>query len=333
MTRQVRQLMRLIDDLMDVARIARGTINVQLSPTAVNLAVEAAVEAVQPLVSAYGHRLTVSLPPQAILVNADAARLTQILSNLLNNAAKYTPKRGEIFVTVERTNGSVVMRVRDNGPGISSEQQREIFEPFRQMGRMLTRSHGGLGIGLMLAKRLTELQGGTISVHSEGVGRGAEFAVSLPVGACAAETVETGENPWLPTESDLPHLRVLVVDDLAESGETLARLLQQMGQQATAITSPSAALDWSLEHRPDIAFLDIAMPDMDGYELARRIRQCPELKKTMLVALTGFGQRRDRRKSLDCGFDHHMTKPATASSLAKLLRSVPQAQSNLQPVA
>jgi PAS domain S-box-containing protein len=329
MTRQVGQLVRLIDDLMDVSRITHGKITLRRGPVDVNQAVRNALEAAQPLITTFNHRLTVTLLDEPATVDADAARLTQIFSNLLNNAAKYTSRQGEISISVDRHNDQVVVRVRDNGPGVAAHELTEIFKPFRQIEGTLTRSQGGLGIGLMLAKQLVELHGGAIEVRSDGLGKGSEFVVSLPVLNHAEVTSKDDDARRTPAlTTGLGHHRVLVVDDLFESADTLAKLLHTLGQEASAVSSGAAALEWALANDPDVVFLDIAMPEVDGYEVARRMRRLPQLHDIVLVALTGFGQPGDRARAFEAGFDFYLTKPTNIDALQGLLRKLP-AESNL----
>lgn len=332
MSRQTRQLVRLIDDLMDVSRITRGKITLRRRRVDLNIAVKGAVEAAQPLVAAFEHRLSANLCDQPIIVDADAARLTQIFSNLLNNAAKYTDRGGEISVTVERRGDHGAVSVRDNGIGIPARMLTEIFEPFRQADATLTRSQGGLGIGLMLAKRLVEMHDGTIEARSDGPGCGSEFVVTFPA---LAETTAFGDDDENPAVGLPPLSRrtVLVVDDFLQSARLLAQLLGTMGQEAHALGSGTEALEWAIAHHPDMIILDVGMPEHDGYEVAGWIRQRPELSDVVLVALTGFGQRRDQDRAFEAGFNFHLTKPATKAALERLLRKLPERSCVATPAA
>ncbi len=322
--RQVEQLVRLIDDLMDVSRITRGKVVLRREPLSVDSLVSGAVEAVQPLIDAAHHRLTVTKSSEPIYVDGDGARLMQVLCNILNNAAKYTVRNGEISVVVERQDGNAVVRIRDNGPGIPPHMLSRIFERFHQSDRTLDRACGGLGIGLWLSRQFVELHGGTLEAKSEGASKGSEFVVTLPAiapppaGLEAAPPAHAGR----PGETTGTR-RILVVDDLRESGETLAMVLRSLGQDATSLNDGEAAIDWVLANRPDAVLLDIAMPMLDGYEVARRLRQHAELSDVMLVALTGYGQPGDRQRAFEAGFNVHLTKPVTTRNLRELLVKIP----------
>jgi len=331
-SRQVKQLIRLIDDLMDFSRIARGKSKLRRQAVDVAALIRDAVEAVQPLISTMSHRFSVEVPDQPVFVNGDAARLTQVFSNILNNAAKYTPRDGAVRVLVERDGDRAVIRVRDNGLGIPPQLLGAIFEAFRQVDSTLDRSQGGLGIGLTLARQFVELHGGTIEAHSAGVGQGSEFVVRLPALASVPDLVPTGVPAVAARDGRAPRPRrqvaevrhrVLVVDDLTESAETLASILKWMGHDAVALNEGPAAIDWILANHPDLVFLDIAMPGLDGYVVARRLRQHPELRATVLVALTGYGQQEDRRRALEAGFDFHLIKPMDIAALEDLLLKLP----------
>jgi PAS domain S-box-containing protein len=322
MSRQVQQLIHLIDDLMDLARITSGKIKLRRGAVDVATLIDRSVETVQPLLDAFGHQLTVTTPGEPIQVDGDVSRLTQVLSNILNNAAKYTPRNGVISIHAERRQDSAVLRIRDNGTGIPAQHLTTIFEAFRQADRTLERSQGGLGIGLTLARQLVELHGGTVEARSDGPGKGSEFIVTLPL--LAARQVEGGMAPPATKRRPLARRRILVVDDLNESADTLARVLRSMGQDATSLYDGESAIPWILEHQPDVVLLDIAMPGLDGYEVARRLREHEELSATLLVALTGYGQLDDRRRALEAGFDFHLTKPANIGNLEELLLNLPQ---------
>jgi PAS domain S-box-containing protein len=318
--RQLRHLIRLIDDLLDMSRITRGKINLRRQRVDLRDLVTAAAESVKPLIDARGHTLSISLPDEPVCVDGDADRLTQVFANILNNAAKYTGDGGEISVCAEVQDRAVV-RVRDNGPGIPRDMLHKIFEPFLQVDSTLDRSHGGLGIGLTLARQLIELHGGTIEARSEGPGAGSEFIVSLSA-APAAVSVHASDGARVRTAQAwaLSRQRILVVDDAPDVAETLATLLRAMGQEATALDDGVAAIGWILANRPDVVFLDIAMPCLDGYEIAREVRSHAELQDVVLVALTGYGQEGDRRKALEAGFNFHIAKPAHIDALRDVLR-------------
>lgn len=318
MTRQLRQMTRLIDDLLDLARITTGRMRLQCERIEVENMVSAAVEAIQPFITERQHNLKVTLPTEKLWVDADSARLAQILGNLLHNAAKYTEPHGQLSLTVEREGNDVLFRVRDNGPGISKEMLTKIFDLFTQIELTLDRSHGGLGIGLTLVRTLVELHGGNVTVSSEGLGQGSEFVVRLPL----AEAPEVSADASL-TESatvPLPTLRILVVDDVQASARTLGMMLRALGQNAMEVFDGASAIALATETPFDVIFLDIAMPGMDGLEVARRLRAIPELNSVTLVALTGFGQEEDRARSLEAGFNHHLIKPTSLDVLKEILQ-------------
>ncbi len=322
--RQVQQLIRLIDDLLDVSRISRGKINLQRQPVDVSTLVARAVESVEPQVDAAGHALRVSMPEEPLYVDGDEARLMQVFSNLLNNAVKYSVRRGEISVRVARDGPAAVVTIRDNGPGIPASMLEEIFEPFRQVDATLSRSHGGLGIGLWLARQLVRSHGGTIEARSDGPGRGSQFVISLPARA-APDTGQPAADPGDDSSAAAPiaRHRILVVDDLHESADTLVSVLRSRGQDASAVYDAHSAIEAVLAQHPDVVLLDIAMPGLDGYEVARRLRAHGELADVVLVALTGYGQQEDRRRAMEAGFDFHLTKPTNIGALEALLRRLP----------
>ena len=322
--RQVQQLVRLIDDLMDLSRISCGKVNLQRHPIDLRKVVAGAVETAQPNIVAGCHRLTVTTPDEPILIHGDMARLIQVFSNILMNAAKFTVRNGAVSLIAQVQGGQAIVRIRDNGPGIPASMLKEIFEAFHQVDPSHSRSQAGLGIGLWLARQVVELHGGTIAACSEGAGKGSEFIVTLPaLGRLPAEHKSDGP-AQTPAETD--HLachRILVVDDLRESAKTLAMVLRSMGQEATSLYDGNSAIDWIGANQPDAVFLDIAMPGLDGYEVARRLRTHPELNEVVLVALTGYGQPEDRTQSEKAGFNFHLTKPTSVSALRDLLLKLP----------
>ena len=320
--RQVRQLIRLIDDLLDVSRFTSGKIVLRRQSVELAEVIAAAVEGAHPLIEASEHKLSVSLPPTPIYVDADAARLTQVFTNLLNNAAKYTKPRGTISISAGRDRDRAVIRVRDNGVGIAPYMLAEIFKPFAQVDTSLDRAHGGLGIGLSLARQLIELHGGTIAAHSEGFDRGSEFVVVLPAVAAPPPVAAPAPATASPAEAPLECHRLLVVDDSRAGAETLTELLRSLGQDATALCDPTVAIEWMLSNLPEGAIIDIAMPGLDGYEVTRRVRAQPQLQHTFLIALTGYGQPEDKQRAFAAGFDWHLTKPASSEALRDLLRQL-----------
>lgn len=317
--RQVQHMARLLDDLLDMSRISQGKIELRKEPLNTADVVSRVAETLRPLVEERRQELTISLPHKPVRVEADPTRLEQIITNLLNNAAKYTDLGGHIWLTVERRDREVAFRVRDTGIGIAEEMLPKIFDLFVQAERRLDRSQGGVGIGLTLVKRLVELHGGTIEAISQGLGEGSEFVVRLPA---------LGEEPRSPGGSEqavessavaLPAYRVLVVDDNVDAADTLAILLQMMGQDVQVAHSGASGLALAQDFCPQVVFLDIGMPGMDGYEVCRRLRQQPGTEGAVVIALTGWGQDEDRRRSHDTGFDHHLVKPVEPDTLGELL--------------
>jgi PAS domain S-box-containing protein len=316
--RQIRQMTRLIDDLLDVSRITRGTVELREENVYLSSIVQSAVETARPLVDERGHRLTVDLPPTPTLLFVDPARLQQILSNLLNNAAKYTDMGGHIHVST-RVDGDVTISVKDNGAGLTPELREHIFDLFVQGPDSPARGRGGLGIGLTLVRRLAELHGGSVSARSDGAGKGSEFVVTLP-----ASVRRTAAATTAPATSSVDHaaaLRVLVVDDNVDAAESLAELLRDLGHSVRVAHDGPSAIDLALRLRPQLVLLDIGLPEMDGYEVARRLRS--QGVQSTLVALTGYGEARHRRLALDAGFDDHVTKPVDLHRLESLLKPLP----------
>jgi PAS domain S-box-containing protein len=316
MERQTQQMVRLIDDLLDVSRITRGTF--ELRTTRVELAriVESALETARPFIHECGHRYSVDVPAEAIVLEADPTRLAQVIANLLNNAAKYTPRGGQISLEVARDGDEVVVRVTDSGIGIPAEMLDRIFDMFTQVDRSLERSHGGLGIGLTLVRRLVEMHGGSVAVASAGEGRGSEFSIRLPVSPAAGEREMSGVDDVVGARG---RRRVLVADDNEQAARVLGMLLTMMGNDVRIANDGLEAVELADKFRPDIAFLDIGMPKLNGYEAARRIRKQPWGNGVVLAALTGWGQEDDRRRTGDAGFDHHFVKPIEPAALQRLL--------------
>jgi PAS domain S-box-containing protein len=315
--RQVQQLTRLVDDLLDVSRISRGKINLQMGPVDLAAVVVRAVEISRPLIDARKHSLEVSLPEQAVWVEGDSTRLAQVLSNLLNNAAKYSEEGGRIDLTVEPSGGEAVLRVRDTGVGIAADMLSHIFEMFTQVQSSVGRSQGGLGIGLTLVRSLVELHGGSVEAHSGGLGHGSEFVVRLPLLQEAAPPAAAGAKQQRPCK--VAARNVLIVDDNQDAADSLALLLRRRGQEVRTAYDGPAALDLARAQPPDVVLLDIGMPGMDGLEVARRLRLDLGLKQALLVALTGYGQDEDRRRSQEAGFDTHLVKPVDLDTLEGLL--------------
>lgn len=318
--RQVDHLRRLVDDLTEASRITQGRIRLRKEHVDLHRAVRNAVETSRPVIESARHRLTVSLPDEPVLV-ADPVRLTQIIANLLNNAAKYTPAGGQIRLGVECCGDEVAISVSDNGIGIPPAMLTRVFDMFTQVDQSAARAQGGLGIGLTLVRHLVELHGGCVEARSAGLNQGTEFVVRLPRAARA----EAGEQCALenPRSVDtLPRTRVLVADDNRDAADSLGTLLQLLGAESRVVYSGPEALDALDEYRPQVVILDIGMPGMDGLEVARRIRQHPQHRGLKLVALTGWGQEDDRRQSHAAGFDFHLVKPLDVGALQSLLCSL-----------
>jgi CheY-like chemotaxis protein len=316
MERQVSQMVRLVDDLLDISRISRGKLQLRKERVGLADVLNAAVETARPVIEASAHELTVTMPPQPIVLQADPTRLAQVVANLLNNAAKYTEKAGHIWLTAERRGNEAVVSVRDTGIGIPAEQLPLIFQMFSQVASALERSQGGLGIGLSLVKGLVELHGGTIEARSGGPGKGSEFTVHLPLVDVLEAQTPSGDGEKAQT---VQKCRILVVDDLRDAAESLAMLLRMMGHETRTAYDGLEAVQTAAAFQPNVVLLDIGLPKMNGYEAARRIRSEPWGGNVTLVALTGWGQEEDKRRSLEAGFDHHLTKPVDPAALAKLL--------------
>jgi signal transduction histidine kinase/ActR/RegA family two-component response regulator len=316
--RQLRHMTRLLDDLLDISRVTLGKIQLQMAPVSVGQIVANAVEATRSLVDSGSHRLTVSLPPEPVVLRGDAVRLTQVVSNLINNAAKYTERGGRIAIAVERAGDDVRLSVRDNGIGIAADALERIFELFSQLPGGHERAQGGLGVGLTLARRLVELHGGTVEARSEGVNRGAELIVRLPV---AADDAPAQPPPPAPAAaaSDRKSLRILAVDDNVQMAQGLASILRMWGHTVRTAHDGAAALEVATQFAPEVVLLDLSMPRVDGLEVARRLRQKPERSPILLVSMSGFGQEDTRRHSDEAGFHHHLTKPFEMSALRVLL--------------
>ena len=319
MERQVRQLARLVDDLLDVSRISTDKLELRLQRTALSAVVHSAVEASRPLLDGAGLRWSLSLPAEPVDLHADLTRLAQVFMNLLNNAAKFTDRGGIVALTAERAGDEVVVVVKDSGIGIAADHLNRIFDMFSQVGSSLERSHGGLGIGLSLVRRLVELHGGRVEARSDGPGRGSEFVVRLPVMPAVAE-VASAETAA--AEAGAHGLKILVVDDNRDAAVSLSALLEMMGNETQVVHDGLAAVAAAAAWRPDVVLLDIGLPGLNGYEAARRIREQPEGTAIVLCALTGWGQAGDRLKSRDAGFDHHLVKPVDPAALERLLAEV-----------
>ncbi|MDB5387211.1 MAG: hypothetical protein JWM11_2857, partial [Planctomycetaceae bacterium] len=322
MERQVNHLVRLVDDLLDVSRVMRGKIDLRKEPVELATIVARAVETVQPLIEFQGHQLEVSLSSESLLLDADPIRLVQVVSNLLTNAAKYTESNGHIRLTAERENGRAVLKIRDNGIGIAADMLPHVFELFVQVDYAATRSQGGLGIGLTLVKNLVQMHDGTVEARSAGLGEGCEFEIRLPLAPGQHRSPSEAAITEEPEETPFSGHRLLVVDDNRDAAVSLATLLRLLGHRVRVVHDGPSALATATSYFPDMIFLDIGMPGMDGYEVARRIREQPGLKAVVLTALTGWGQLEDRRRTTEAGFDHHLVKPLEPKSLEILLNNL-----------
>jgi signal transduction histidine kinase len=314
MERQIHHLNRLVDDLLEVSRITRGVIEVRKQPLELSAIVKAAVETSRPVLDNLRHQLTVELDDEPMCVGGDPVRLTQVFANLLNNAAKYTNHGGRISISTRRDGSDAVISVKDNGIGIAPNALSQVFDMFMQVDRSTRRSQGGLGIGLTLVRSLVGMHGGTVEARSDGPGLGSEFIVKLPLLVEKPAVAEQAR-----AIKPLPSRRILIVDDSRDGGESLAMLLRVLGAEVALAHSGRHALECVDSFRPDVVLLDIGMPGMDGYEVARRIRANPANRNMSLIALTGWGQDEDRRRSVAAGFNHHLVKPADIEQLRQLL--------------
>ena len=318
--RQVGQMVRLVDDLLDMSRISRGRIELRRDRVALAPIISQAVEATRALYRSMNHELTVTLPQRPVYIDADPARLAQVVGNLLNNACKFTDSGGHVWLTVEQAGAQVIIRVEDNGIGIAPDQLSHLFDMFTQVDTSVERSRDGLGIGLTLVKTLVEMHGGTVEARSAGLGRGSEFIIRLPTVA-EEPRVRPADPVDEPVTSE--RRRILVVDDNEDAAEWLATLLRLHGHDTNVAHDGIEALRVAERVRPDAVLLDIGLPRLDGYEVCRRMRQQPWGRDLLIVALTGWGQEEDRERSQSAGFDTHLVKPVDDTVLIRLLASVP----------
>ncbi len=312
--RQLRHLTRLVDDLMEVSRITQGRMQLQQKPVELTALVRSAAQDVSTVMEAAGHTFRLSLPQHSVVVNGDATRLVQVVLNLLTNAAKYTPDGGLISLELDCDQGHAVLRVRDNGIGISPESLATVFDMFSQLEPALERAKGGLGIGLALVRGLVELHGGTVYADSAGLGRGSEFTMRIPLSTGLVSDQGTQAHNMQPTS-----LRVMVVDDNEDAAETMTMALELYGCEVRVAHTAEAALGMAAGFMPQVALLDIGLPDMNGYELAKRLRSTAGGASMTLIASTGWGQEKDRQLAFDAGFNHHLTKPVDFAHLRLLL--------------
>ena len=316
MERQLGHMVRLIDDLLDLSRISNGKIELRRERIDLATVVQSAIETSRPLIDAGEHKLTVHIPPKPVIVYADRVRLAQVFSNLLNNSAKYTEPGGQIWLVVEPQGSDVVVKVKDTGVGIAPEMLASVFDMFTQVDSSLERAQGGLGIGLSLVRRLVEMHGGRVEVHSEGIGKGSEFVVRLSV------VLSSGNGPQR-ADDDLdagtPKFRILVVDDNEDSAKTFAMLLEMMGHTTSTAHDGLEAVEMAKKFRPDVVLLDIGLPKLNGYDACRSIRAQPWGDGMVVIALTGWAQEEDKCRSKEAGFDFHLVKPVKITDLEKLL--------------
>lgn len=313
---QVEHIAHLVDDLLDVSRITRGKIQLRMSPLNLSKVAASAVEAIRPEIESRGIHLEFDSEDDAVGVVADATRIEQIFANLLNNAAKFTDPGGHIHVSVAREGSSARVTIKDDGIGIAPDVLPKIFDLFAQADGTLDRSRGGLGIGLTLVRSLVELHGGTVTADSGGLGRGSCFIIRLPAVACPAAVDENRTDQSIFATRPL---RVLVVDDNLHAAESLGMLLKLWGHESSLAHDGREALEIAAACDPEVILLDIGLPAVDGYEVARRLRASPQFRDVLLVAMTGYGQDEDRRRARDAGFDHHMVKPVDLDELRQLL--------------
>jgi PAS domain S-box-containing protein len=318
--RQVTHMSRLLDDLLDVSRITRGTLELKKTRTELTSIIGAAIETARPMLDAKQHNLALDLPTQPVQLEADLVRLAQVFSNLLINAAKYTDPSGRILLRARQEPGAVVISISDNGIGIAEELLPSVFTMFFQSREALGRAEGGLGVGLSLVRGLVMLHGGSVEAHSAGPGRGSEFTVRLPTGAPLAERLDAEiESESL---SEGVGLKILVVDDNRDAADTCAMLLEASGHHVQTAYTGRQALELARTFYPHALLLDIGLPDIDGYRLARQIRATPWGRSAVLVAVTGWGQEEDRRRAVEAGFDKHLVKPISAEMVESVLQSL-----------
>lgn len=334
MRRQVDHMVRLVDDLMEVSRVTRGKVDLRMQPVRIDAVIAEAIDFSRPQIEAAGHSLALHPASEALMVNGDAVRLTQVFSNLLNNAAKYTPRGGRIDITVRRAQESVVVDVRDNGVGLPAEMLKAVFEMFVQVSETSKAAQGGLGIGLTLVQSLVHLHGGSVLAHSPGVGHGTTFTVRLPLLTSASTAAPLpAKAPHAPAPApSLAGLSVLVVDDNHDAADSLAELLRTCGAKVLVAYGGQQALRLTEDAAIQVAILDIGMPGMDGLTLATHLRARPGGRALTLIAVTGWGQPRDRQRLAAAGFDHHLLKPVDAEQLIGLIgNTLPAARAAWRP--
>jgi CheY-like chemotaxis protein/two-component sensor histidine kinase len=319
MDRQVTHLVRLVDDLLDVSRIITGKIHLDKDPLDISEVIDRAIEEVQPTIDARGHELMLTRPARQIIVDGDIVRLAQVVSNLLSNAAKYTESQSQIWLSVEPREDEVLIRVRDQGIGMEPEELSKIFNLFEQADTSISRFRGGLGIGLTLVKRIVEMHGGNVRATSPGLSQGSEFLVRLPLSQVTS-TAKPGSYSGGHAKRQTGR-RILIVDDNVDAALSVERLLKKWGHDVQTAFNGPQALEKARAFRPHIVLLDIGMPGMSGYDVAKQLRAEDQFEGLVITALTGYGQAEDKRRSHEAGFNHHMTKPPNPDLLAALLES------------
>jgi CheY-like chemotaxis protein len=320
MSRQVQSLIRLVDDLLDVSRVSQGKIQLQRELIPLRQVVSRAIESSRPFIDERRHQLEVTLPEDPLWIDADPVRVPQVVINLLNNAAKFTPPGGRLAIAIEKAADSphALVRIRDSGIGISADMMARIFDLFIQADPTVSRAEGGLGIGLTLSRRLVEMHGGSLHAQSAGLGQGSEFVIRFPLSAQAGESGrEAGPRAAAPARAK--PLRLLIVDDNRDAGESLAVLLRILGHDVRQVFDGQKAVALAAEFVPDVVLLDIGMPGMSGYEVAAELQALPALSHTRLVALTGYGSAEDRTRTREAGFHHHLVKPLELAALEPIL--------------
>jgi CheY-like chemotaxis protein len=326
MDRQLSHLVRLVDDLLDVSRVSQGKIELRKARIALSEVIKTAVDASNPLILTGRHELKLDMPDAPIWLDADLMRLSQVVSNLLNNAAKYTPEGGAILLSTRREGNEAVVTVSDNGVGIPSDMLPRVFDLFTQVRDNLDRSHGGLGIGLALVKQLVEMHGGSITAESAGPGKGSAFRLRLPVDLAPASPDVVEPDSRLP-----PHkaaLKVLIVDDNVDVAQTMGWMLETIGHDYRMVHESKLAVQTAQDYRPDAILLDIGMPGMDGYAVCRALREQTLFDDTVIIAQTGWGQIQARAAQGKSGFNHHLVKPVTMDRLEELLADIASARGN-----
>src|SRR5690606_19454389 len=314
--RQLKQMVRLVDDLLDVSRITTGKLAISSGRIDVQSVMRDAIESSGSFIDSCGHQLFVEMPPEPLYVNADPVRLAQVFSNLLNNAAKYTDHGGRISFKAQLVDGKIVVSITDNGIGLAPDAASKIFDMFTQVDQSLERAHAGLGVGLALSKHLVELHGGNLSVSSDGPGFGCTFSVNLEIAQQSSNKIDPATAT---AHTENVRHRILLVDDNVDFVTTMATLLSTMGHDVLVAHEGKEALKIAGKFAPEFAFLDIGMPGMNGYDLARKLRQLPEITHCVLVAVTGWGQEKDRELSRAAGFNHHLVKPVELAQVLEVI--------------